>query len=144
MLVMLKRVLPFVLTLLVGLLLASLLGPAAHRQRKLGFTLSESNGRRCVGGKEGLRNDAPLRIAYKPVPLYTAEARQHGTRGIVELRMLLRADGTVAHITPIRELPYGLTDEAVRAAEEIEFTPAIVMGQPTDTIQFVEFEFSPR
>lgn len=140
---MLKRVLPFVLTLLLGLWLGSLLRPAAHSERKLGFTLSESNRRHCDGSK-ALRSDAPLRIVYKPVPLYTAEARQHGTRGTVELRMLLRADGTVSHIAPIRELPFGLTEEAVRAAEEIEFTPAIVMGQPTDTIQFVEFDFSPR
>ena len=138
---MLKRVLPFVLTLLVGLWLGSLFATAPHSVRKPGFTLNESDPRHC-DGKEG--RDAPLRIVYKPVPLYTEEARRHGTRGVVELRMILGADGTVGHITPVRELPFGLTEEAVRAAEEIEFTPAIVMGRPADTIQFVEFAFSPR
>jgi hypothetical protein len=43
---------------------------------------------------------------------------------------------------PIKELHGGLTEEAIKAARRIEFTPAhLTDGRPTDATQFVSYYF---
>jgi outer membrane biosynthesis protein TonB len=142
MLVMLQRVLPFILTLMLGVGLASLLRFPWQTNLKFPQTASIPCGQR---GGPACQKDAPLRIIYQPEPFYTNEARRNHVTGTVKLRMILRADGkTVSDITPLSELPYGLTEEAMSAASAIRFKPAIVSGMPTDTIQYVVFEFDGR
>ena len=86
--------------------------------------------------------DTKAQITEKPEPLYTREARRVGVQGIVILRVLLLGDGKLDRIRVVRRLPYGLTENAIRAACEIKFKPAIKEGKPV--AQWVALEYGFR
>ncbi len=88
----------------------------------------------------GMR-DAPVLIVYQPRLPRTDEAIRNGVTGTVELSMTLNWDGTVSDIKPVKTLPAGLTEQAMKAARHIRFRQAIVGGQFTDAEQLVEFQF---
>src|SRR5437016_2698440 len=67
----------------------------------------------------------PPQVLYRPSVVYTDAAREHRVKGVVRLRVLVDADGSVSKIEPIKTLPYGLTSEAIRSARGIEFYPAM-------------------
>ncbi|HEX4901022.1 MAG TPA: energy transducer TonB, partial [Pyrinomonadaceae bacterium] len=67
------------------------------------------------------------------------EARQAGVRGTVVLRGILAADGTVQNLLVIKGLPGGLSWQAVEAARQIRFTPAMIDGKPVS--MFVQMEY---
>lgn len=143
---LLKRVLPFLLTLMVGVMLGSLIS-RVQPGPNIGNNVWAGRGHKCGAYRYGAyryqnwNNTTPLEITFKPKPLYTEEARREGVTGVVELRMLFGKDGTVSDIEPIRGLPDGLTDEAISAARGIRFIPARTGGEPVDTTQVVEFSF---
>jgi hypothetical protein len=56
--------------------------------------------------------------------------------------MVLAADGTVRDITPLSTLPDGLTEQAVAAARDIEFTPAWKDGRAVSQYVTVEYNFN--
>lgn len=66
------------------------------------------------------------------IPAYTEEARRRGVQGIVRLRILFGTDGIIKRIKVISGLPYGLTEEAIRAASRLTATPAMNDGQPIE------------
>lgn len=136
---LLKRVVPFVLTLTVGVLFGSLFRPASTPRTERQFVFTERSHRGCYRYRNSF--NAPARIIYQPQPFYTEEARRNGVTGVVELRVRLDKDGSVTNIVPVRELPAGLTEEAIKAASRIQFTPATVGGLPVDSTQSVEFYF---
>ncbi|HEY1404848.1 MAG TPA: TonB family protein, partial [Pyrinomonadaceae bacterium] len=64
-------------------------------------------------------------IKSKPLPSYPSEARGSGVEGRVVLRIILGSDGKVrTKIEVIEGLPYGITEEAIKAARRIKFEPA--------------------
>jgi TonB family protein len=71
-------------------------------------------------------------ILSKPVPVYTAEARQLRIEGEVLLEVVLEATGNIHVLRVVRGLGHGLDDEAVRAAGQIRFKPASRDGHPAD------------
>ena len=79
------------------------------------------------------------RILAKREPQYTDEARRSGVRGTVVLRAILSKDGQVRNILVIRGLPSGLTWQAVEAARQVRFTPAMLDGKPVS--MFVQMEY---
>jgi TonB family protein len=81
-------------------------------------------------------------IKFKPEPGYTEEARRAGVRGVVRLRAVLAADGTVKHVLVLRRLSYGLTEKAVAAARKIKFEPATVAGTPVSQHVILEYNFN--
>lgn len=81
-------------------------------------------------------------IISKPEPGYSERARQHGTQGVVRLRVVLAADRHVRHILVIKRLPDGLTDRAIAAAQQIRFTPATINGQPVSQFVVLEYNFN--
>ena len=81
------------------------------------------------------------RVLKKPVPSYTGAARDHGVRGMVVLRAIFAADGTVTNIVVLRGLPHGLTEVCVEAARSIKFVPATLNGQPVSTWMQLEYNF---
>ena len=85
--------------------------------------------------------DAPVHIIYQPRPARTLAAVRAGVGGKVKLRMMLNWDGTVTDITPVETQPAGLTEQAIEAARQIRFRPAIVGGRFTNAAQLVEFNF---
>jgi len=74
----------------------------------------------------------PAEILSKPTPVYTQEARSLRIEGEVLLDVVLEASGKLRVVRVVRGLGHGLDDNAVKAAEQIHFKPAIKDGQPTD------------
>jgi TonB family protein len=75
----------------------------------------------------------PAEILSKPTPVYTQEARSLRIEGEVLLEVVLEASGGLRVLRVVRGLGHGLDDNAVRAAEQIQFKPAMRNGQPTDS-----------
>jgi TonB family protein len=75
----------------------------------------------------------PAEILFKPVPAYTQEARSLRIQGEVLLEVVLEASGSLRVVRVVRGLGHGLDDNAVKAAEQIHFKPALRDGQPTDS-----------
>ena len=83
--------------------------------------------------------DVKAEITSQPEPGYTREARRAGIQGNVVLRVLLLADGKLDRVRVVRRVPYGLTENAIRAACEIKFKPAVKAGK--DVSQWVTIEY---
>jgi TonB family protein len=75
----------------------------------------------------------PAEILSKPTPVYTQEARSLRIQGEVLLEVVLEASGSLHVVRIVRGLGHGLDDNAVKAAEQIHFKPAMKDGQPTDS-----------
>ena len=85
--------------------------------------------------------DVKAEITAKPDPTYTREARRVGVQGNVVLKVLLLGDGKLDRVRVVRRLPYGLTENAIRAACEIKFKPAMKGGQPVSQWVTIEYAF---
>jgi len=86
--------------------------------------------------------DRKAQIIYKPEPGYTEEARQKGVSGRIILRAALTPDGTVTDIEPVKWLPNGLTERAIRSARQMRFFPAVKGGQPVSQYVTLEYNFN--
>jgi TonB family protein len=75
----------------------------------------------------------PAEIISKPTPVYTQEARSLRIEGEVLLEVVLEASGSLHVVRVLHGLGHGLDDNAVKAAEQIHFKPAMRDGQPTDS-----------
>lgn len=78
------------------------------------------------------------------IPAYTEEARRRRVQGIVRLRVLFGTDGTVKRIKVISGLPYGLTEQAIRAASKLRADPAINDGQAVEYWIASQLRFNAR
>lgn len=85
--------------------------------------------------------DKPLKIISKKPPAYTEAARSNLTAGTIKVAVEYKADGTIGFVFPITNLPDGLTESAVRAAEAIRFEPAVQSGKTVTVISTVEYSF---
>lgn len=74
----------------------------------------------------------PAEITYKPRPVYTDEGRQLKVEGEVLLDVIFSANGQIRIVRVVRGLGHGLDESAIRAAEKIQFKPALRDGQPAD------------
>lgn len=99
-----------------------------------------------VGGSAGRPTaqpgSSPLVITAQPRPSYTNIARSYGITGGVELSVTFDHDGRISAVSPIRKLPFGLTENAIRAAKEIRFTPAERDGKPVSVTRNVIYTFT--
>jgi TonB family protein len=75
----------------------------------------------------------PAEILFKPTPIYTQEARSLRIEGEVLLEVVLEASGSLRVLRVVRGLGHGLDDNAVKAAQQIHFKPAMRDGQPADS-----------
>ncbi|HEY7547515.1 MAG TPA: TonB family protein, partial [Blastocatellia bacterium] len=80
----------------------------------------------------------------RPRPNYTEEARKNKTQGTARLSVLVGSDGIVKQVRVIRGLSDGLGEEAIRAAMQMRFRPAIRNSQPVDCWVTVDIEFNLR
>ncbi|HEY2867302.1 MAG TPA: energy transducer TonB [Pyrinomonadaceae bacterium] len=85
---------------------------------------------------------SPLKVTSKPRAEYTDEARSDEVQGTVRLKITLMADGHVGNITPLNELPDGLTERAIAAARQIKFEPRKVNGVPQSSVVTFEYSFT--
>ena len=85
--------------------------------------------------------NTPVEITFEPKPDYTDEGRKQKINGEVRLEVLFRSDGRVHVIRVLQGLGYGLDEQAVKAAEQIKFKPALHEGQPIDSTALVHIIF---
>ncbi|MGO9403543.1 MAG: energy transducer TonB [Terriglobales bacterium] len=83
----------------------------------------------------------PAEITYKPRPVYTDEGRKLKIEGEVLLDVVFSADGQIRVVKLMHGLGHGLDESAVRAAEKIQFRPALRDGHPTDSEAVLHIEF---
>jgi protein TonB len=95
----------------------------------------------AVAGFSPKEVDVKAEITSQPEPEYTREARRVGIQGNVVLKLLLLANGKLDRIRVVRRLPYGLTENAIRAACEIKFKPAQKAGKEVSQWVTVEYPF---
>lgn len=81
-------------------------------------------------------------IVYKERAKYTEEARQNRIQGTVVLSLIFGADGRISDIRAVHNLPYGLTEAAIEAAQKIRFNPAIRDGRPVNVRSQIEYNFT--
>jgi len=84
----------------------------------------------------------PAEITFKPRPVYTNEGRQLKIEGEVLLDVVFSATGQIRILRIVHGLGHGLDESAVRAAEKIQFKPALRDGQPTDSEAVIHVEFA--
>ncbi|MEK6283753.1 MAG: TonB family protein [Acidobacteriota bacterium] len=82
------------------------------------------------------------RVVSKPEPQYTESARKAGVEGTVVLRTIFASDGEVKDVFVVQALGYGLTTEAIRAARQIKFQPAVKDGRPVSMYIQLEYNFN--
>lgn len=75
------------------------------------------------------------------VPRYPPAARRANVQGAVVVRGIVRRDGTIDNLEVIKDLPYGLGDEARRAVSRWRFRPATLRGEPIDVYYTVTVNF---
>ena len=108
-------------------------------------TPTDAFGQKC---KEPLPKDAVFtnkggaKITRKPQPQYTEEARKHQITGTVLLRGLFHSSGQVKNVCWLSSLPYGLTENAIKAAYQIIFEPLKKDGRPVSTSMVIEYNFN--
>lgn len=77
----------------------------------------------------------------RAIPRYPSAARRAGVQGPVVIRGIVRRDGTIDNLEIIKDLPYGLGDEARRAVSRWRFRPATYRGEPIDVYYTVTVNF---
>jgi protein TonB len=91
-----------------------------------------------------------LSLSSKPIPLnrprpsYTEEARKQRVQGVVRAKVLVGPDGSVKSVHIQSGLPDGLDEEAIRAAYQMRFRPALSSGRPVEAWVTLEIEFNLR
>ena len=80
-------------------------------------------------------------ITAKPKPSYTREARRKGIQGFVTIRVLLSARAKIGRLQVLKGLPFGLTENALRAACKMEFKPARKSGEAVGQWVTAEYVF---
>ena len=145
---LLKRVLPFVAGLFIGLIPSWIFmspqnveveydRPTFVRSRT--YCNKRSEFRKEIESRPV--EDSPLRITSKPRPDYTESARTENVEGSVILRVTFLASGKIGAVTPTKTLPNGLTEQAIEAAKEIQFEPAKADGRFISVSKQVEYSF---
>jgi len=121
---LLKRVPPFALSLIVGIVLGSFSNSGSwHMGEQVRLRSEEKN---------QIHSKTWLSLRSLPVPYYSVmEAREKNIRSSVRLRAFLDTDATVSKVEQIEvgSAPL-LTNDAINAAKRIQFTPATVDGKP--------------
>ena len=83
-----------------------------------------------------------LNITFKPKPKYTDEARQNNITGNVRVRVVFLPSGQIGSVSPVSNLGYGLTEQAIAAAKQMRFEPQMQNGRPVAVTKVVVFNFT--
>jgi TonB family protein len=83
----------------------------------------------------------PIVVLEKPLPEYTAEARQLRIEGDVTLKVRFASSGQVQVLGIVNGLGHGLDEQARLAAERIRFKPATQNGHVVDQISIIHVTF---
>jgi TonB family protein len=86
--------------------------------------------------------DRKVVVLTKPEPSYTEPARQASSRGAVVLKVVFASTGRVENIQIVSGLPNGLNKQAIAAAKQIRFVPAMKNGQFVSVELQLEYHFN--
>ncbi len=142
---LLKRGLPFTLTLLVGSGLGSIFSSTTPRTDiRSSVTTTTSRTHSCGARRARVASESstPLIVTFEPNTRLTEAARRNQTVGVVELLVRFGADGKATVVDRLTTLPDGLTEEAESAAERTTFRPATIGGKPYTVTEVRQFIFS--
>jgi len=81
-------------------------------------------------------------VITKPEPIYTEDARKNQVTGTVVMRAVFSSSGVVTNIRVVAGLPYGLNEEALQAARQIRYVPAIKDGHFVSMYIQLEYNFN--
>jgi protein TonB len=108
-------------------------------------------GRPSEGGRRRQDTQHPDAVDTRPVllnhpqPLFTEAARKNKVQGVVRVRILVDSNGAVREVAVVRGLADGLNEQAIRAAYQMRFRPALKNGQPVSYwMNNVQVEFNLR
>lgn len=96
-----------------------------------------------VGIKKNIQTDRPLNIIKIPKPKYPVQ--ENGTicvTGTVRVRVQFLASGKIGEVKAVSTLGYGLTENAIEAAKEIKFEPAVKYGKAVTVVKVIPFNFT--
>lgn len=142
---LIKRVLPFLLALIIGAMLVRFIAPNIFESRTLLIVKPPQSQVETSTSGEVFRSSEVTKKAVllsRPEPGYTAEARQNQGQGTVRLRAVLASSGEVTNVQVINGLPFGLTEKAIDAARQIKFTPAMKDGRAVSQYVTIEYVFN--
>ncbi len=148
MICLVKRALPFAMTLIVGTGLGSIFGFGSKpEQTRKSWTnadiiVERRSSCRSSERRRHFRDSTPLNIRFQPNTSYTPEALKNKTTGVVKLLVRFNEDRTATVVEQLSTLPDGLTQEAVRVAERTQFDPETVNGQPVAVTKEMNYIFS--
>ena len=80
-------------------------------------------------------------VLSKPLPQYTAEAREQHIQGDVTLEVRFTANGQVEVLRVVSGLGHGLDEQARLAAARIRFRPATRDGKAVDQVSVIHVAF---
>jgi len=95
-----------------------------------------------VGGAIALPEDGipPVPAKTNVIPEYPQEARAAGKTGVVILKVVILADGSVAHVEVMRgDEPFA--SAAVKAVKQWKYEPARYKGQPITVYRIIQIPF---
>lgn len=127
-----KRVLPFALTFILGVILGGVSGVKCP-------TLAHAD----LGSRYDFVEEVATPVVVRSLPDagYTEEASRNHFEGTICLYVLCDAQGIISAVEPENYLPYGLTEKAVQAARKIQFSPATNNGRRVSIWMPVEYSF---
>jgi TonB family protein len=85
----------------------------------------------------------PPSVVSQVDPVYPDKARNARVQGVVILRCIVEADGTVSAAEVVKGLPFGLGESAVEAVKKWRFRPASRNGQPLAVYHNVSVSLRP-
>lgn len=91
---------------------------------------------------ELMNQASQYRLISIPKAMYTDAARTESVEGTVRVKVTLLANGGVGAVTPVTNLPFGLTEQAISAARRMVFLPKRVNGENVSVIVTVDYSFS--
>lgn len=142
---LLKRALPFTLTLLVGSGLGSIFSSTNTRDNgSFRFSTTTIRSRHSCGMRNraaAAATSTPVVVTFEPIARPTEAAQRNRTRGTVELLVQFGADGKAKVFDHITTLPDGLTEEAERVVEGTVFKPATINGKPYTVTEVRKYTF---
>jgi periplasmic protein TonB len=83
----------------------------------------------------------PSELVHSVQPVYPDEAKRLHVEGDVQLRVVVGTDGAVQSVSLISGPPL-LTSAAIDAARQFRYTPALLDGQPIETVQTIAMSFN--
>lgn len=84
----------------------------------------------------------PPKLTTRPNLVYPETAKRNGVEGTVKISLTLGADGQIKDVQLISGLPFGVSERAIAAAQNIKFIPAQKDGKPVSVPMTITFEIS--